>query len=182
MRSINLRGFLLTSAWGMTPPTINTPRLKGRDAPMNNRNRKKGVVVYCRVASVEQADQGIALRAQEELCRSYAKQRGYEVVKIFADSGASGMSLNRPAFRRLLAYCKNHTKSVAAVLVTAFDRFTRSMKDGFELDRRFKKWGIKLAACSYPRQSSALDRFAKKVRSALAEYECERRREQSFEL
>ena len=60
-------------------------------------------VAYARTASRQPADKG-AIERQLRACRQAASERGLTLVQEFADDGASGLTLDREALRRLLAY------------------------------------------------------------------------------
>lgn len=49
---------------------------------MNVENKKK-VVIYCRVSTKEQVEEGGSLASQEKNCREYALQNGYEIVEVY---------------------------------------------------------------------------------------------------
>ena len=55
---------------------------------MNQQEKKKQVAIYCRVSTVEQAEEGYSIGEQERLIREYCMKQGYEVLV-----GAVGSSL-----------------------------------------------------------------------------------------
>lgn len=54
--------------------------------------------IYCRVSTKSQAEDELPIESQEAECRQYAKERGWEVVNVYRDSGYSGGTIDRPAF------------------------------------------------------------------------------------
>ena len=52
------------------------------------------VVGYIRVSTSEQADSGAGLEAQRAAITSEAERRGWELLHVFEDAGASGKSMN----------------------------------------------------------------------------------------
>jgi DNA invertase Pin-like site-specific DNA recombinase len=69
-------------------------------------------VSYARTASTRKTDQGAADR-QQRACRQAAGELHATLEHEFADHGASGLTLDRPALRRLLAYIEaNHVDYV----------------------------------------------------------------------
>ena len=48
------------------------------------------VVVYLRVSTGKQVEEGLGLVDQEHACRAWARQHGHQVVAVFRDEGVSG--------------------------------------------------------------------------------------------
>jgi site-specific DNA recombinase len=92
---------------------------------------KMRVVIYIRVSTTEQAEEGYSIRAQRSLLIEYAKANGYEVTEIYIDEGLSAKDMNRPQLKRLLADAKSGMFD--AVLVYKLDRFTRSARDLYDM-------------------------------------------------
>ena len=82
--------------------------------------------IYCRVSSERQVNEGHGLDSQEYRCRERAKQKGYEVVKVFRDEGISGSIAERPAITELLSYLDSRPGSV--VLIDDLSRLDRDVK------------------------------------------------------
>lgn len=96
---------------------------------------KNKVGIYCRVSTREQSTQ-----AQEAELRRYAQRRGWEVHRVYADTGFSGTLRSRPMLDELLADCRRGILS--AVLVWRFDRFARSLRQLVTALDEFRKLGI----------------------------------------
>jgi site-specific DNA recombinase len=47
-------------------------------------------VVYVRVSTGKQVDEGLGLANQEHACRAWARQHGHQVQAVFRDEGISG--------------------------------------------------------------------------------------------
>ena len=61
-------------------------------------------IIYCRVSSERQVNEGHGLESQERLCLSYAKSKNYQVIKIFKEQGISGSLFDRPEMRKVLSF------------------------------------------------------------------------------
>ncbi|MBK7966593.1 MAG: recombinase family protein [Bacteroidetes bacterium] len=46
-------------------------------------------MIYCRVSTGRQVEEGTSLTSQERICREYAQNNGYEVEHIFIEKGES---------------------------------------------------------------------------------------------
>lgn len=89
------------------------------------------IAIYLRVSTDIQVEDGYSLRAQRASLIEYCKVNEYAISDIYMDEGISAKDTNRPQLQRLL---DDATKGLFdAVLVHKFDRFTRSVKDLYEL-------------------------------------------------
>jgi len=95
-------------------------------------------VIYARVSSVKQRDQG-DLDRQVEFLKRYAEERGYRIIDVITDVG-SGLKENRRGLKKLLKFVTS--RKVDVVLVTYRDRLTRF---GFRyLEYFFNQFGVKI--------------------------------------
>lgn len=102
-------------------------------------------VGYLRVSTLEQSDSGAGLRAQGEAIESDALRRGWELVAIQEDAGASGKSLSgRPGLMAALETVENG--EAEALVVAKLDRLSRSLLDFAGLMERARKRGWSLVA------------------------------------
>lgn len=92
---------------------------------------KKKAVIYCRVSTEDQAENGYSMEAQEERLKAYAKSLDLEVLKVYRDGGFSGTNTERPALQMLLNGVRN--KMFDVILIFKLDRFSRSQKDTLEM-------------------------------------------------
>lgn len=89
---------------------------------------KKIAGLYIRVSTEDQAREGFSLKEQEKRLRAMCEYKGYEVYKIYKDSGISAKTGNyRPAFEELLQDIKD--KKCNTIVVLKLDRLTRSVYD-----------------------------------------------------
>lgn len=106
-------------------------------------------LIYCRVSTEEQAEQGYSLDAQERLCRDYAKNNGYRCLDVYRDEGRSGTNLNRPALQAAMERIRAGG-SVDAVLVQETDRLARNTNDHFAVKAVLRKAGVRLISVAQP--------------------------------
>ena len=97
--------------------------------------------VYARSATTPQADH--PPEAQIDRCREFALQYGWKVLDedIYADSGFSGLSSNRPALDKLMTDASS-LRPFGCVLVVSAHRLARSFPLYFEIWRKLKSLGI----------------------------------------
>jgi len=108
-----------------------------------NDGRPIRCVVYARTATMPQAD-GSA-EAQIVRCREFADRCGWNVLEkhIYADSGFSGLSSDRPALDKLMTDASS-LRPFGCVLVVSADRLARALPRYFEIRRKLKTLGIYL--------------------------------------
>lgn len=87
----------------------------------------KTIVLYTRVSTLHQAEEGYSIDEQESRLRLFAKAHRWIVTDIYSDPGYSGGKLDRPGIQRLIRDARAH--KFDAVLVYKLDRLSRSQKD-----------------------------------------------------
>jgi uncharacterized immunity region protein 3 len=95
---------------------------------MNVENKIAGL--YIRVSTEDQAREGFSLKEQEKRLRAMCEYNGYEVYKIYKDSGISAKTGNyRPSFEELLQYIKDKIDKL---------KISRLNKDNYILSKEDK--------------------------------------------
>jgi len=89
-------------------------------------------VLYARVSSREQAEEGYSIEAQQKLLRNFAQDRGYEIAAEFVDI-ESAKSVGREKFQEMLSFLRKH-RTVTTILCEKTDRLYRNFHDYVELD------------------------------------------------
>lgn len=128
------------------------------------------VLGYCRVSTTEQAANGISLDAQEAAIREECQRRGWQLLDVVKDEGASGKSMDRPG---LLACLARIAAGEADTLMTAkLDRLSRSVIDFGSLLEWFSEAEATLVALDLGIDtSSAGGKLVANVFAAVAEWE-----------
>ena len=109
----------------------------------------KKVILYVRVSTDEQADKGFSLRDQEEKLKNYCKLYNYEVVNIYRED-YSAKTFNRPEFKKLMLFTKQHSNDIDEVLFIKWDRFSRNTTESYNLIKTFNDLGITVNAIEQP--------------------------------
>lgn len=100
--------------------------------------RKQRAGLYVRVSTNEQNTE-----AQEVELREYAKNRGWEVAKVYRDT-MSGAKNSRPALDELMADARK--RKLGIVLVWKFDRFARSVTHLLAALEEFRALGVEFTS------------------------------------
>ena len=101
----------------------------------------KKVVIYARVSSKRQEEEGYSIPAQLKFLNEYAAKNGFAVVKEFIDS-ETAKKAGRTNFNEMINFLKKN-RTVNAILVEKTDRLYRNFKDYVLLDE-FKNLEIHL--------------------------------------
>ena len=101
-------------------------------------------VIYCRVSSVSQVEEGHGLESQETRCREYARRKGYEVVETFFEKAVSGGVQDRPSFNAMLGYIRAQQSSGVVIIIDDISRFARDIEGHWALRHALKEIGGKL--------------------------------------
>jgi site-specific DNA recombinase len=100
----------------------------------------KRAAAYTRYSSDNQRDESID--AQVRAIEAYCKQKGFNLVKIYADRAKSATSDKRPEF---LQMNEDSEKGMFDILIVhKLDRFSRDKYDSAKYKRTLKKNGIQL--------------------------------------
>ena len=98
-------------------------------------------VIYCRVSSKQQVEEGHGLESQETRCREYADRKGYPVAKVFYERAVSGGSSVRPSFSEMLAFVRKEKLIGAVVIIDDISRFARDIEGHWSLRKALKEIG-----------------------------------------
>ncbi len=103
----------------------------------------KKAIIYARVSSRKQADEGVSMEAQIEQCTARAQQLGATVVRVFRDDGISGRTTKaRPGFLSAVEYCE--AAGVDLFIVWSTSRFARNAIDLWVHQDQLKATGTRL--------------------------------------
>jgi DNA invertase Pin-like site-specific DNA recombinase len=96
------------------------PRRAGKKHAATERQR---VIVYCRVSTREQGEEGSSLDTQQARCIAYAEERGWEVVATFREEHSGGELWERPLLTEAREIIRGGGAEV--LLAYAVDRLSR---------------------------------------------------------
>ena len=99
-------------------------------------------VIFARVSTQHQHDEGSSIDAQLETIRDYCKAKGFEPIKeyVLAESSTRG---DRKQYHEMLDFVENY-KDKVAIVVNCVDRLQRSYKDTPALDEMRKAGKIEV--------------------------------------
>jgi site-specific DNA recombinase len=107
-------------------------------------NAQKRAVLYVRVSTKEQVDEGNSLSTQEKMCREYTSKNGYEVVQVYIEQGESAKTALRTELQKMLLFCSDKKNKINAVIIYKLDRLSRNTDDYSQLRLLLKKYGVEI--------------------------------------
>ncbi len=127
-------------------------------------------VIYTRVSTDRQADEGYSLDEQERSCHERIDREGWTHVHTFPEAGVSGKLASRPQLDKLLS----RLDDMDVIVVYALDRLGRSTKNLLELWERCEAADVKLVFVRESIDTSTpAGRMMRTVLCAVAELERE---------
>jgi site-specific DNA recombinase len=133
--------------------------------------------LYIRVSTDEQAAEGYSLDAQEQILMDYCIAEEWEPVRVFRDDGYSGRSINRPAYREMMASMDDWD----LLLVLKMDRIHRNSRNFMnmmdELDRNGKMF---VSSTESLDTTNAFGRFVVDMIQRIAQLESEQIGERTY--
>jgi DNA invertase Pin-like site-specific DNA recombinase len=133
--------------------------------------KKKIALLYARVSTSMQVNDGISLDAQERDLKRAAALSGYDEVELLREEGRSGKSITgRPVLRSALE--RLDRGDAEALFVTRIDRLARSTQDFLSIIDRASTNGWRIVMLDLNLDTSSYQgRFVVTIMSALAEME-----------
>jgi site-specific DNA recombinase len=149
---------------------------------MTNKSQNKPgryAVIYCRVSSRTQVEEGHGLESQEARCREYAVRKGYEVVQVFYESAVSGGVADRPSFNAMLGYLKALKGDGAVVVIDDISRFARDIEGHWALKHALKQSGGTLESPSITFGENSDSIFVENVLASVHQHQRQKNGEQT---
>jgi len=99
-------------------------------------------LIYCRVSSRAQEEEGHGLESQETRCREHAQNKGCEVTAVFPDTiSGGGDFMKRPGMVALLSFLDAQPDTRFVVIFDDLKRFARDTRFHLDLREAFRARG-----------------------------------------
>lgn len=139
----------------------------------------KNAVIYCRVSTKEQVEEGNSLSTQGRMCREYAAREGYQILEAFIEQGESAKTQDRRELQRMMTYCSKKINNIQAVITYKIDRISRNMDDYSQIRLLFRKYGVEIKSTSEQFTDSPVGRFLENTLASISEFDNAIRTERS---
>ena len=105
----------------------------------------KRAIIYLRISTDRQSNYSI--EGQQMHVRSWCERNNVEVIDVFTDEGYSARNFDRPDYKRLDIFIKQHYRRVDYLVVNSFDRFSRDAGEAIVAIKKLQKsYAIKVVS------------------------------------
>ena len=126
-------------------------------------------LIYIRVSTREQAEEGYSIPAQAEACRRFIADRGWELVDEYVDRGESARTADRPQLQAMLARLADD-RTVDYLVVHKLDRLARNLEDHAQVRAALRKAGVQLCSVTESPEDSASGKLVEGILASIAEF------------
>ena len=107
---------------------------------------KENAVIYLRVSTKEQEEDGYSLEVQENTSLKYAKNNNLEIVRIWKCSESAWGKTERKVFNKMIELVKSR-KDIRHIIFYSPDRMTRNIKDNETIKELREQYGKVIHFC-----------------------------------
>ncbi|MDP6792946.1 MAG: recombinase family protein, partial [Anaerolineales bacterium] len=145
---------------------------------MSNNGHTRAVL-YARVSSDDTGNDGSNLQSQLGMCREYAEQQGYSVIRELAEDerGASGADHNLPQLSKAMEMARDGAYEV--FVVRELDRLARNMRKQFNIEDELKAEDVRIDYVLGRYVDDWRGEFLKNIEAAVAQAERDQIRERT---
>ena len=128
-------------------------------------------VLYVRVSTDEQAQEGQSIDAQLRALRDFCASKQYLVVEEYVDDGFSGTTAKRPAFQSMVTAARRKPRPFDLVLIHKQDRFARNREDAIVFKNLLRRdCGVDVISLVEPFEDSPQGRLMEGIMESMAEF------------
>ena len=135
---------------------------------MQNKNK---CLIYCRVSTKEQVEEGNSLTTQEKICKEYAEKNDYQIIDIYREAGESAKTADRTELQKLLKFCSDKRNGISTIIIYKIDRLSRNTDDYSQLRLLLKKYGVDIKSTSEQISDSPVGRFMENTLANIAQFD-----------
>ena len=126
---------------------------------------------YLRVSTENQAGEDkFGLADQRASIEAFAQAQGLELVRVYADEGASGATMERPALQALLTEARSGAFEL--VIVAKLDRLARDLMAQLWIEKELLRYNVELISVAEPfRGQDPANVLFRQIIGAFAQFE-----------
>ena len=140
---------------------------------------KENCVIYTRVSSKKQVDEGTSLEKQEIDCINLANKLNYNISKIFIEKGESAKTADRTALTAMMDFCSKKQNGIKYVIMYKSDRLARNTEDYLKIKSYLISKGVKIKSVTENFEDTPAGKLQEVVMAGFAQYDNEIRTERA---
>ncbi|GLO72301.1 hypothetical protein MACH17_38180 [Phaeobacter inhibens] len=130
-------------------------------------NNQAQAVIYCRVSSKSQEEEGHGLQSQETRCREFVAAKGYQVAAVFPDTITGGGDfMKRPGMVALLSFLDAQPDQNFVVIFDDLKRFARDTRFHLDLREAFRARSAKIECLNFKFDETPEGEFIETIMAA----------------
>jgi len=138
----------------------------------------KKALIYCRVSSQKQVQEGSGNKSQEQRCEEYCRYNSYKVAKVFVDDGISGGLFDSPAMKKLIDYLDQNPTESYIIVFDDLSRFARDVLVYIRLKKELIDRGCKLESPNFKFDESEEGEVMELMTAVFNQYDRKKNRRQ----
>lgn len=123
----------------------------------------KRAVIYARVSTQRQAEADLSLPDQIARCQAFCEGKGWAIIQVFEEPGASALDDGRPIFQKMIEASKAEPRLFDIIVVHSFSRFSRDTLHSEFYVREIRKRGVDLIAATQEVSSDPMGEVVRKM-------------------
>ena len=131
------------------------------------------IALYARAATGRQAESDLSIAGQIKTMESYCNKKGWEIVSIYQEQGASGNDKNRSVFQDMIYEATKNSRPIDAILTTTTCRFFRDVTHSLAYKRLLKKSGVDVRTIKQEGSDSPMENMIESLLDLIDQYESE---------
>lgn len=135
-------------------------------------------IIYCRVSTRAQQDEGTSLDSQAEACTAFAVERGLTAIRTLSEVYSGAYFHDRPLLNELRDAMRRG--ELDAIVFYAIDRLSRNVAHLAILSEECERYGVELLCVTEDFDRSAEGTLLRSVKAYTAEIEREKIRERTL--
>lgn len=137
-------------------------------------------IIYCRVSTREQVENGLSLITQQKMCEDYADKNNLNIhTTPFIEKGESAKTLERTELKKMMDYVAKNKNDIGLLIIYRIDRLSRQTVDYQTIKILLKKYGVSIHSLSERIEDSPSGRMFETIMSASAQWDNEVRGERA---
>jgi site-specific DNA recombinase len=132
---------------------------------------KENCIIYVRVSSKKQVDEGTSLEKQQIDCSGYASRNNLNILETFIEKGESAKTDDRTKLKEMLLFCANKKQNIKYLVIYKSDRLARNTQDYLKIKSFLFLKGIKIKSITENFDETPAGKLQEIIMAGFSEYD-----------